>query len=111
MCGSAKTLASAAIARISVRPLDKESGEFTEEAGTTRCYLLDLYSNEILEEAGAIADFVRSTPDTPRHCVMPPKHLTDCRKTLQEHIRNSHLKRINAPVGVKPVLKAWMELN
>jgi len=95
----------------SLPALDKESGEFTEEAGTTRWYLLDLDSNEILEEAGAIADFVRSTPDTPRHCVMPPKHLTDCRKTLQEHIRNSHLKRINAPVGVKPVLKAWMELN
>jgi hypothetical protein len=91
--------------------LDKESGDFTEEAGTTRWYLLDTESGKILEEAGAIAEFIRSTPETPRHCVMTPKDLTACRKTVQEHIRNSHLKRINAPVGVKPALKAWMELH
>jgi hypothetical protein len=91
--------------------LDKESGDFTEEAGTTRWYLLNLDTNEVLEEVGAIVDFVRSTPDTPRHCEMSPKALTDCRKVLQEHIRNSHLKRINAPVGVKPALKAWMEIH
>ena len=48
--------------------LDKETGEFTEEAGTTRWYLYDLDRNAILEEPAEIVDSVRSKPDTPRHC-------------------------------------------
>lgn len=91
--------------------LNKELGEFTEEAGSTRWYLLNLGTNEVLEDVGAIVDFVRSAPDTPRQCAMQPKDLKACRKVLQEHICNTHLKRINAPVGVKPILKAWMEIN
>ena len=27
------------------------------------------------------------------------------------HIKNTYLKRVDAPVGVKPSLKCWMELN
>jgi superfamily II DNA or RNA helicase len=91
--------------------LDKETGAYTEQAGTTRWYLLDLERNEVIEDVGSIADFIRSAPDIPRHCVMTAKALTDCRKILQDHIHKTHLKRINAPMGVKPALKAWMEIN
>ena len=30
---------------------------------------------------------------------------------VQRHITNTYLKRIDAPVGIKPSLKCWMELN
>ena len=46
--------------------LDKETGEFTEEAGTTRWYLYDLRRDTILEEPGEIIESIRSKPDTPR---------------------------------------------
>src|SRR5690606_4813956 len=49
---------------------DKEAGEFTHEAGTTRWYLYDLERDRILEEPGDIVDSIRSTPETPRRCVM-----------------------------------------
>ena len=91
--------------------LDKESGEYTEEAGLTRWYLLDLESEEVLEDAGRIANYIRSNPKTPRRCEIPKQELTAHRKTMEEHIKGTHLKRINAPVGVKPTLKTWMELN
>ena len=32
-------------------------------------------------------------------------------KTVEKHIKNAYLKRVQAPVGVKPTLSAWMELN
>ena len=91
--------------------MDRETGEYSEEAGHTRWYLLDTATGNILEEPGSIAEFIRSAPETPRDCVMKPEDLIACRKTLREHIKKTYLARINAPQGVNPVLKCWMEIN
>jgi DNA-binding transcriptional regulator YiaG len=91
--------------------LDNEAGEFTEEAGTTRWYLYDLDRDAILEDPAEIIDSIRSKPDTPRKCTMEQKALIELRAKVQRHITNTYLKRVDAPVGVKPSLKCWMELN
>ena len=91
--------------------LDKERNEFTEDAGTTRWYLYDLDSTTIVEEAGEIVASIRAKPETPRRCTMEEKALLDVRKRIENHIKNSYLKRVDAPVGVKPRLRCWMELN
>ena len=91
--------------------LDKEKNEFTEEAGTTRWYLYDLDRETIVEEPGAIVASIRSKPETPRRCTTEEKTLLDIRKRIERHIKNSYLKRVDAPVGVKPRLRCWMELN
>ena len=91
--------------------LDKEKREFTEEAGTTRWYLYDLDRETILEEPGEIVASVRSKPGTPRRCTTEEKRLLHIRKRIEKHIKNSYLKRVDAPVGVKPRLRCWMELN
>jgi superfamily II DNA or RNA helicase len=91
--------------------LDRETGDFTQEAGTTRWYLYDLDRNAILEEPGEIVASVRSSPETPRSCTMKEPALVELRGKVEKHIKNSYLKRIDAPVGVKPVLKSWMEIN
>ena len=91
--------------------LDKEKNEFTEEAGTTRWYLYDLDRETILEEPGEIVASIRSKPETPRRCITEEKTLLDVRRRIERHIKNSYLKRVDAPVGVKPSLKCWMELN
>ena len=54
---------------------------------------------------------IRSTPDTPRRCVIEQATLSGIRAKVEKHIKNTFLKRMQAPVGVKPILKAWMELN
>jgi superfamily II DNA or RNA helicase len=91
--------------------LDKETGEFTHEAGTTRWYLYDIGRNTILEEPGEIVASIRSEADTPRQCKTDEKTLIELRGKLEKHIKNTYLKRVDAPVGVKPALKCWMELN
>jgi len=91
--------------------LDKQAGEFTDEAGTTRWYLCDLDHDAILEEPGEIAASIRSTPKTPRQCTAEEKTLVDLRAKVEKHIKNTYLKRVDAPVGVKPALKCWMELS
>ncbi|MBM4043208.1 MAG: SWF/SNF helicase family protein, partial [Planctomycetes bacterium] len=91
--------------------LDKEKNEFTEEAGTTRWYLYDLDRETILEEPGEIVQSIRSKPETPRRCTTDEGTLLDVRKKIEKHIKNTYLKRVDAPVGVKPRLRCWMELN
>jgi superfamily II DNA or RNA helicase len=91
--------------------MDREKGEYTKEAGHTRWYLLDTATGNVLEDSGSIAEFIRSVPETPRHCIMKPDDLIACRKTVRAHIKKTYLERINAPQGVNPVLKCWMEIN
>jgi superfamily II DNA/RNA helicase len=91
--------------------LDKEKNEFTEAAGTTRWYLCDLDRDAILEEPGEIVASIRSKPDTPRICTTEEKTLVELRARVEKHIKNTYLKRVDAPVGVKPALRCWMELN
>ena len=91
--------------------LDKEKNEFTEEAGTTRWYLYDFDRKHILEEPGEIAGHIRTKPKTPRRCTVEEKTLLDVRKQVEKYIKNSYMKRVDAPLGVKPRLCCWLELN
>jgi hypothetical protein len=91
--------------------LDKEAGQFTEEAGTSRWYLYDIDRGEIFEEPADIIESVRSIPSTPRNCTMAQHTLVEIRQKIEKHITNTYLKRIDAPVGVKPALRCWMELS
>ena len=91
--------------------LDKEAGEFTEEAGTTRWYLCGLDRDSILEEPGEIVASIRSKPATPRKLTTEEQTLVEMRTKVEKHIKNTYLKRVDAPVGVKPKLRCWMELN
>lgn len=90
---------------------DRDTKEYTESAGNTKWYFYDLVKKDILEEAGDIVGRIRSAPDTPRHLDMDPAALKDIRTQILKHIRNTYLKRIDAPIGIKPSLKCWMELN
>ncbi len=91
--------------------LDKQKNEFTEEAGSTRWYFYDPDRGAILEEPGEIVASIRSRPKTPRKCVAEKKKLIEARTKVARHIKNTYLKRVDAPIGVKPSLRCWMELN
>jgi hypothetical protein len=91
--------------------LDKETDEFTEEAGTTHWYLYDIDKDDILEDPGEIIESIKSNPNTPRKCTTEETTLVEIRARVLKHIKNTYLKRVDAPIGVKPALKCWMELN
>ncbi|MDP9280014.1 MAG: phospholipase D-like domain-containing protein [Gemmatimonadota bacterium] len=91
--------------------LDRELEEFTEVAGTARWYFFDVDRDEILEEPTEIIDSIRAVPETPRVCAVKQADLVAMRARILTHIKNTYLKRINAPVGVGARLVCWMELN
>lgn len=90
-----------------------EAGVFpwTEEAGRAAWYLYDLETGKIEEEPTKIIGTIRSTPDIPRHCMVSQPTLSEIRGKVEQHIKQTYLRSVNAPQGVKPSLKAWMELN
>lgn len=83
---------------------------WTEAAGRTAWYCYDLASEQIEEEITAIVPALRSTPATPRQSVLPETTLADIRARVEKHIKNSYFKKVQAPAGVKPTLKAWLEI-
>jgi ERCC4-related helicase len=87
------------------------SGEWRLETGSAHWFLYDLCQDKIIEQPEQINLLIRSKPDTPRHCSLPQPTLTEIRKKVDAHIKNTYLRSRQAPVGVKPVLIAWMELN
>lgn len=89
------------------------SGEdvWTADAGDVQWYLYDVASGEIREDAPMIVGSIRSAPETPRVTQLEEAKLSDIRIAVEKHIAKSFLRKVQAPLGVKPVLKAWMELN
>lgn len=89
------------------------SGEdvWTAEAGDVQWYLYDVASGDIREDAPIIVGAIRSTPETPRVTQMEEAKLSDIRIAVEKHIAKTFLRKVQAPLGVKPVLRAWMELN
>ena len=97
-----------------VKDRDDESPEperWTEEAGFAKWYLYNIEDGKISDDPAEIIELIRSTPETPRHCDIERSTLSEIRAKLDKHIKNTYLKKVQAPIGVKPILKAWMELN
>jgi len=85
--------------------------KWTETAGSTKWYLFDLATEKIIEEPGEIVDLIRSKPETPRKHEIENKTLSEIRSKMEKHIKNTYLRQVQAPIGVNPVLKCWMELS
>lgn len=79
-------------------------------SGKPAWYYVD-HEGAIAEGLGQIAAAIRSTPDVPRHLNTPRERLRAARDAVLKHVRNGYMKQMQAPPGVEPVIKAWMEIN
>jgi len=89
---------------------DATTGQWDDQTGFTRWYLYDLAMDKIQDAAARIFSSIKSEPDTPRQTAMPKPTLTEIRRKMDKHIKNTYLKKVQAPIGVKSTLLAWMEL-
>ena len=81
------------------------------EGGATQWYLYDIETGAIENDPARIVGLIRCTPDTPRKHEISETTLSEIRVQVEKHIKNTYLKQVQAPIGVKPALKAWMELS
>ena len=90
---------------------DVASHEWTDAAGRTAWYLYNFSTSKILDQPEEIHAWIKCSPDTPRRVEMTGEALRTVRLKIETHIKNTYLKQMQAPVGIKPTLKCWMELN
>ena len=84
---------------------------WTEKDGRVVWLYREIGSEKILDDPSTIAEWIRSKPDTVRKVDVPRETLGEARTAIEKHLKNGYLRQVQAPAGVKPVLKAWMELN
>jgi superfamily II DNA or RNA helicase len=92
-------------------PSETQEPAWTTDGGDPKWYLFDLETQKIIEDPTQIVGFIRCTPETPRKHDVPDKTLSEIRAGVEKHIKDTFLKQVQAPVGVKPKLRAWMELS
>ena len=88
-----------------------ETGEWTREAGHCRWYLYDCESETIEGDETEMVGLIRSTIKTARKVSLKHESLSEIREKIDKYIKNTYLKKNQAPVGIKPTLMAWMELS
>jgi len=79
--------------------------------GEVKWYFRDAESGKISEVLEETWTAVRCAKDTKRIVEQGVTKLTSARKEIEKHIKNTYLKDIQAPIGAKPTLIAWMEIH
>ena len=87
-----------------------EGEQWTHDGGQVLWLLHDLTNGKVFDSPAAIAEFIRSEPSTPRRVSGEKETLGEIRKKVETELRNTYLKSLQPPAGVKPLLKCWMEL-
>jgi superfamily II DNA or RNA helicase len=84
---------------------------WTDAAGETLWSFVSLDSGEATSDPARIAELIRSTPDTPRDCSMDRAKLSELRAAAEKEATNKQLRPLQAPVGISPILKCWMDVG
>jgi superfamily II DNA or RNA helicase len=90
---------------------DSNTGEWIELAGFTKWYLYNLEKDEFFDDPSEILNIIQCEKDSERIINFSQEILIDCRKKIENKIKNSYLKSVQAPIGVRPILKAWLSIK
>lgn len=91
--------------------IDSEAERWSTELGGVEWYFVKLDDEEVIREPRRIASLIRSDETVKRATSVPKTKLVELRKKVEREIKNDYLRRMGAPAGVKPELRAWMEIS
>ena len=91
--------------------IDSEKELWSTKDGSIQWYFITLNNEEISDDPIRIAELIRSNETHNRRVKVDKGRLLDLRRKVEKHIKNDYLRRMNAPAGVKPELRSWMEIN
>ena len=91
-------------------PSLRGDGTWTDGDGKFVWYLLDSNTQNIIENPYEIWKSIKSTQDTVRLLSINQENFHASRKIVENFIKKTYLRSVQAPIGVKPRLIAWMQL-
>ena len=92
-------------------PSKNANGDWLIESGYVRWYLYVIDGDEIIEDIKKIVDIVRTSQGTPRKISDDKYQLVEIKSKFEKKALVPFLREIQAPIGIKPRLKAWMEIS
>ena len=90
-------------------PVKKSDGSMAEE-GMYKWFVLDPAAKTVSENVGGIWHAIRCEKNEPRIVTIAHDDFSTIRKMMEKHIRNTYLKKIQAPLGAAPRLVTWLQL-
>lgn len=92
-------------------PTKREDGTWTSSDGLFKWYLLDISSKNIVEYPHEIWQAIKSEPEDIRMLSISTDNFAEIRKVIESHITKTYMRSVQAPMGIRPRLVTWMQLN
>ena len=92
-------------------PSMKSDGTWTEGDGLYTWYLLDTETKVINDHSYEIWQNIKTLPNTARVLTVTVDEFAEMRKEVESYLNRSYMRSIQAPIGIKPRLVTWMQLN
>lgn len=87
-----------------------DDGQWNEASGRTQWYFYHHATETISEDPNTIDTLIKSDETTQRVVNQSTESLSEIRRKIEKHIRNTYLKKLQAPIEAKAVLKTWMSV-
>lgn len=91
-------------------PTKLANGEWSNGNGLYRWYLLEVNTGTISEQIYDIWNIIKCESSEKRVLTISEDEFKASRKTVEDYIKKSYMRAIQAPIGIKPRLVTWMEL-
>lgn len=92
-------------------PIKHMDGSWSNGDGMYRWYLLDAESGSVLQQPYEIWNAIKCDCSEPRVFTTTEEEFVQKRKTIEDYIKKSYMRVVQAPVGVKPRLVTWIQLS
>lgn len=87
------------------------AARWSETAGETVWICTDPEGKTIADSPHSIATLIRSLPATPIHHSIDRVELSKLREKIEKQLITTRLRPLQAPPGVSPILKCWLEIS
>lgn len=92
-------------------PVKRADGSWSNGDGLYKWFILDVATGNVLQQTFEIWNVIKCPPEEPRVFATTEIDFSEKKKTIENFIKKSYLRVVQAPVGVKPRLVTWMQIN
>lgn len=92
-------------------PIKRADGSWSDGDGMYRWYLLDVESGIVLQQPYEIWNAIKCQSSERRVFTTTEEEFAQKRKAIEDYIKKSYMRVVQAPIGVKPRLVTWIQLN
>lgn len=92
-------------------PVKKADGNWSDGNGMYRWYILDVDKGTIFQNPYEIWNIIKCEVSEARELTTTESEFFENRKIIEDFIKKSYMRSVQAPVGVRARLVTWLQLN